>query len=123
MGALPGRSIEPTCVFVRANIRADRQIIPVSASRAFARPSCLPWGRRSAFRRRNMGHLLRRAPPALAGRRAFRRSTAAIFYAATALLGLDRRLSPHVIRAALAPPFIQTRPAIEGRPLIGVGQW
>src|ERR1700755_3185387 len=66
---------------------------------------------------------MRRRPPAVAnGRRAFRRSTAAICDAATALLGLDRRLSPHVIRAAFAPPFIQTRPAIEGRPLIGVGQ-
>jgi hypothetical protein len=56
------------------------------------------------------------------GTHAFRRSTAAIFYAVTVLLGLDRRLAPHVIRAAFALPFIQTRPAIEGGSLIGSGR-
>ncbi len=58
----------------------------------------------------------------MTGRRASGAPPVAIFDEATALLGLDRRLSPHVIRAALAPPFIQTDvAAIEGRPLIGCG--
>ena len=30
--------------------------------------------------------------------------------------------SPHVIQAALAPPFIRSRPAIKGSPLIGCGR-
>jgi len=68
-------------------------------------------------------HLLEGAACRVTGRRALRRSTVAICYEASVLLGLDRRLSPHAIRAALAPPFIQTRPAIEGSPLIGCGRW
>jgi hypothetical protein len=83
---------------------------------------CLPEGGGAPSGASIIGAPLAKGPRPPLGRRAFRRSTAAICYAATALLGLDRRLSPHVIRAALAPPFIQTRPAIEGRPLIGVGQ-
>jgi hypothetical protein len=68
------------------------------------------------------GHLTKAPACRVTGTRASRRSTAAIFYTASALLGLDRRLASHVIRAALALPFIQTRPAIEGSPLIGCGR-
>ena len=99
--------------------------LPCPASRAFARAFAFasPEGGGAPERRRQHGAPLRRRPACpCEGRRAFRRSTAAIFDTASALLGLDRRLASHVIRAALALPFIQARPAIEGSPLIGCGR-
>jgi len=55
---LSGRSIEPTCVFVRANIRADRQI-SCPCRRACARSFIgLPRGGRSArTAQASLGHL------------------------------------------------------------------
>src|ERR1043166_1409131 len=54
----------------------------------------------------------RRRVPLRSGTRASRRSTAAIFYTATALLGLDRRELTSRYPGGFAPPFIQTRAAI-----------
>jgi len=58
------------------------------------------------------------------GRRASRRSTAAIFHAITVLRRRTGGPYPHVIQAALAPCLSSKRvPAIQGSPLIGGGRW
>jgi hypothetical protein len=64
------------------------------------------------------------APPALAGRRAFRRSTAAIFYDTT-VQGLtgSERANPFRAPGRVATALRPIAPATEGGPLIGDGRW
>jgi hypothetical protein len=69
------------------------------------------------------GHLTKAPACRCTGTHASRRSTAAIFYAATVLLDRTGGLfATRVIQAAFALPFIRPCPATKGGPLIGAGR-
>ena len=123
------------CSHRLAPLRSNGRALPGSARRhaggLSARPVLFPGFRpglllpplREAERRNGAGttgHLCEGAPPALAtGRRAFRRSTAAIFDTITVLLGRTGGLAPHVIQAAFAPPFIRRVQPLKAAPSSG----
>src|ERR1041385_6812816 len=85
---------------------------PLQSRRGAGALYFFPLGHEGAERRNGAGgHLVRRRVLLRSSTRASRRSTAAIFYTAPCLLSPDRRLASHVIRAALALPFIRCCPS------------
>ena len=104
---------------------ADRQI-SLSVFRAW--PGFFHASLREAERRNGAGltgaPLRRRPARPCEGRRAFRRSTVAIYCEATVRDSIGPAgFSPTMLQGAFAPAFTRPRPATEGGPLIGDGRW